>query len=428
MEFFRFALRFQSLTYRTTYSFQNSLNEINPHVSTDFYEVALEGKTVWVIEVNTGSQKPYVLSGAIFVRQGPNTQKLTTVEQMRDFFQQSDRIYFDEAPCFDFDLASALDQNWFEEFRVLSGLSKSVGQEQIIDNLRLILPDGNMKNGGVLFFGLNPEQFIESSVIRCLAFEGTNKTQIIDDKIYGGPLMRQYDQAMQWLKGKLDVRYEIEGGGPRKEIWEIPETALKEAIINALSHRDYYDKGAKIMVELFKDRVEISNPGGLTSAISLADFGTKSHSRNPLIFGLFVRVHMVEQVGSGIGRIRDLMKFAKLPEPMFRTEGMFSVVFSRKQEASGKSSGKSSGIDSGKSWNRAKEALVKKASSKLGKSALGILKMVYNDKHTTIPEMANKLGITERGIEKNIQKLKEQHLLVRRKGERSGYWELITKR
>lgn len=113
---------------------------------------------------------------------------------------------------------------------------------------------------------------------------------------------------MNWLKGKLDVRYEIEGGGPRKEIWEIPETALKEAVLNALSHRDYYDKGAKITVELFKDRVEVSNPGGLTSAISLVDFGTKSHSRNPLIFGLFVRIRMVEQVGSGIGRIRDLMK------------------------------------------------------------------------------------------------------------------------
>ncbi len=74
---------------------------------------------------------------------------------------------------------------------------------------------------------------------------------------------------MQWLKGKLNVSYDIEGqgGGPRKEIWEIPETVFKEAIINALSHRDYYDKGAVINIEVFDDRVEISNPGGLVSAI-----------------------------------------------------------------------------------------------------------------------------------------------------------------
>jgi ATP-dependent DNA helicase RecG len=69
--------------------------------------------------------------------------------------------------------------------------------------------------------------------------------------VFGGPLMNQYQQSMQWLKSKLNVRYEIEGGGPRKEIWEIPETAFKETIINALSHRDYYDKGVRIPLNYF---------------------------------------------------------------------------------------------------------------------------------------------------------------------------------
>jgi ATP-dependent DNA helicase RecG len=403
---------------------QNSINDINPHLATDFYAVEVDGKTVWVIEVNTGIQKPYVLSGAIYVRQGPNTQKLTTVEQMRDFFQQSDRIYFDEAPCTDFDLIKDFDQVLFEEFRLQSGLSKSVSQEQIIHNLKLILPNGSIKNGGALFFGNAPEQFIETAVIRCIAFEGINKTNIIDDKVYGGALIKQYEQTMQWLKGKLSVRYEIEGSGPRKEFWEIPETAFKEAIVNALSHRDYYDKGAKITIELFRDRVEISNPGGLTSAISLAEFGTKSHSRNPLIFGLFVRIQMVEQVGSGIGRIRDLMKTAKLPEPQFKTDGIFTVVLPRSIKSSGKSSGKSTGKSSKHVWEALKQSLTDKSAVKIGKSAMMILELVHFNQFITIPEMAIKLGITERGVEKNIQKLKEQNLLTRINGERSGYWEL----
>lgn len=383
----------------------------------------MEGKTVWVIEVNSGTQKPYVLSGAIYVRQGPNTQKLITVEQMRDFFQQSDRIYFDEAPCPDFDPQKDIDENWFDEFRQRSNLSKSISHAQIIQNLKLILPDGNIKNGGVLFFGSTPEQFVETAVVRCIAFEGLNKTQIIDDKLFGGTLMKQYEQAMQWLKGKLSVRYEIEGSGPRREIWEIPETALKETIINALSHRDYYDKGAKITIELFNNRVEISNPGGLTSAISLADFGTKSHSRNPLIFGLFVRIRMVEQVGSGIGRIKDQMKDAKLSEPQFKTDGMFTVILPRAVE---KSSGKSSGKLLPENWSLTKELLIEKAPAKIGKTSLKILEMVYNNKYITIPEMAKSINITERAIEKNIQKLKEQNLIARKDGERSGYWRLIT--
>jgi len=122
--------------------------------------------------------------------------------------------------------------------------------------------------------------------------------------------MKQYKSAIQWLKSKLNVRYIIEGSGPRKELWEIPETALKEAIINALSHRDYYDKGGRIMIEHFDDRVEISNPGGLVSAISPEEFGKKSSSRNPLIFGLFERINMVSQVGSGIHRIKESIKNA----------------------------------------------------------------------------------------------------------------------
>ncbi|MFA6401365.1 MAG: ATP-binding protein [Salinivirgaceae bacterium] len=127
----------------------------------------------------------------------------------------------------------------------------------------------------------------------------------------------------------MNIRYEIEGSGPRIELWEIPETAFKEAIINALSHRDYYDKGACTTIELFSDRVEITNPGGLVSTINPHEFGTKSHSRNPLVFGLFERIHMVEQIGSVIGRIKKAMSEYKMAEPEFKTEGMFTVVFHR---------------------------------------------------------------------------------------------------
>lgn len=378
---------------------QNSLHEINPNLATDFYAVDVGGKSVWVIEVNTGIQKPYVLSGAIYVRQGPNTQKLTTVEQMRDFFQQSDRIYFDEAPCPDFDLTKDINQNWFEEFRIQSGLSKTISQEQIIHNLKLILPDGSMKNGGALFFGNEPEQFIETAIIRCIAFEGTNKTNIIDDKTYGGALISQFEQSMQWLKGKLSVRYEIEGSGPRKEIWEIPETTFKEAIINALSHRDYYDKGAKITVELFKDRVEISNPGGLTSAISLAEFGTKSHSRNPLVFGLFVRIHMVEQVGSGIGRMRDLMKKAKLPEPQFKTEGMFTVILHRTVPKD-----------------------VEEVN--LSTTARKIIDLIKQRPDITTKVMADSLGISDKTVGYHLAKLQESEFIYREGSKKTGVWKL----
>jgi ATP-dependent DNA helicase RecG len=160
-------------------------------------------------------------------------------------------------------------------------------------------------------------------------FKGTSRVHIIDDKFFDGSLLQQYIQAEKWIKDKLEVRYIIEGMGPRKEIWEIPLPVFKEAIINALSHRDYYQAGAVTMIEVYDDRVEISNPGSLLAEVK-KEFGRKSATRNPLIFDLFTRMDLVEQVASGIPRMREDMEEAKLPEPTFRTDGgFFTVVFQR---------------------------------------------------------------------------------------------------
>ncbi len=136
-------------------------------------------------------------------------------------------------------------------------------------------------------------------------------------------------QSGEGYNAEFKVRVPAKVKELTEEVWEIPETALKESIINALSHRDYYDKGGRTMIELFDDRVEITNPGGLVSAISQEEFGTKSSSRNPLVFGLFQRMDMVEQVGSGIRRIKKDIREAGLPEPVFKTKGMFTIVFER---------------------------------------------------------------------------------------------------
>ena len=378
---------------------QDAIQHISPNLYCPFYFVEVDSKKVGVIEVPSGLQKPYTLSGAIYIRQGTNSQKITSVEQMRDFFQQSGRIYFDEGDCPNFSFEKDLNKAFFEEFRLVAKFSPSIPDLQIIRNLKLINENESFKNGSVLFFGKHPETFFNTAVIRCVAFEGTDKVQIRDDKTWGGSLMLQYRDALQWLKNKLDIRYIIEGSGPRKEVWEIPETALKEAIINALSHRDYYEKGARTMIELFDDRLEITNPGGLVSAISPEEFGTKSVSRNPLLFGLFQRMYMVEQIGSGINRIKSALNKAKLPEPKFKTKGMFNIVFRRpSKDISQKTSVKTS---------------------------VKIMEYIQDNPNITIPELADKINKTTRTIEMAISKLKNEGRLKRIGPDKGGYWQVI---
>lgn len=386
---------------------QNSINEISPAIKCDFNIVEVDGKDIAVIEVPSGQNKPYVLSGAIYVRQGPNSQKLTTVEEMRDFFQQADKIYFDDAICKEANIEDDIAKETINTFRFEAGLVNATSNKQLFNNLKLVTNDGHVKNGTVLFFGSNPEKFFEKAVIRCVAFEGIDKRYIVDDKVMTGTLYQQYQKSMIWLKSKLNVRYDIEGEGgkPRKELWEIPETAFKEIIINSLAHRDYYDKGARITIEVFDDRVEISNPGGLVSAVPKSEFGKRSASRNPLIFGLFERMRLVEQIGSGITRIRDVMNDEGLTPPEFNIDGMFTVTLRRPFDF---------------------EKWVEKWVEKLTDNRVKILREIHNNHKVTKKELEQVVGISASAIDNNINILKDIGLLSREGSDKGGYWKIIT--
>ncbi len=186
-------------------------------------------------------------------------------------------------------------------------------------------------NAAILFFAKNVQKHIDHASIRCVLFKGIDKRYILGNKEMTGNLVEQYEEALKYLISKLNLRYDIENqqGGPRKEVLEIPETVFREALANSICHRSYYEKGAVIMVEIYDDRVEISNPGGLISTITQQEFGTKSFSRNPVVFGLMQRIDIVEKVGSGIKRMRDAMKEANLIEPIFEIGGFFTVILYR---------------------------------------------------------------------------------------------------
>lgn len=310
---------------------QDTIGEISPALKCEIYPVDVEGKTVWVVDVPSGKDKPYITGGVIYVREGANCQKLRSAEEIRAFFAECAKIFYDAIPCRWFDIDKDIEPNNFRTFMEMSNLSDTLSLRRLFESLELLTEEGVAKNATALFFGREPERKFPHAVIRCLRFKGLDKVHIIDDKTFGGPLYQQYLNALSWIESKLEVEYIIKGTGPRQEIWEIPLDVFKESIMNAICHRDLYEEGGTIMVEVYDDRVEISNPGGLLPVVA-AEFGHKSMSRNPLIFGLFTRMQVVEKVGSGIPRMRRLMKGAGLPEPKFDTHGFFPVTFMKRSK------------------------------------------------------------------------------------------------
>ena len=382
---------------------QNILNAIEPHIHVQVHEVQLEDKTVLCIECPSGKQKPYTVSGSIIVRNGPNSEKITAVERMREFFQQSDRIFFDEVVCKNFSYPDDFDAQYFNTFLREAGITAKLTQEQLLRNLRLMNDNNQFLNGAVLFFAQDVQQFFDHATIRCLLFKGTDKRFILDSKEMKGNLVEQFKGAMQYLVSKLNLRYEIEGqrGGARKEVLEIPQTVFREALINSLCHRDYYEKGAVTMVEIYDNRVVISNPGGLVSSIPKSEFGTKSLSRNPLVFGLMQRIDLVEKVGSGINRIMDTMREAGLPDPVFSMDGFFTVTLYRP-------------IDFEK-WLNA-------WALHLSVPQVKVLQAVHDNGSVTKPELADIISQGKTSVDNHIAYLRKLGVLSRVGSDKTGEW------
>ncbi len=137
-----------------------------------------------------------------------------------------------------------------------------------------------------------------------------------------------------YILSKINVEYIIKHV-KREERPELPEEALREAVVNALAHRDYRST-ANVQVYIFKDRVEIVSPGGLPAGMTEAALGIKSVPRNPLLFGMLYRMNAVEHVGSGIRRIRNLCRDYGVAEPEFEvSEHWVTTIFQRPIEQSG---------------------------------------------------------------------------------------------
>ncbi len=387
---------------------ETTISAINPRPEFEIIETKYNNKNIIIIDCKAGNNKPYIISGAIYVRYGANSQKLITSFEMQEFFQQANKIFWDKTECKKFSYPNDFDNKMYKHFIREANISEALPQEQLIKNLELTTKTNDFKSGGVLFFAKEPEKFFSHIGIRCILFKGNSKRYILDDKLFTGNLFSQYKNSIRYIKSKLETRYEIESQGtlPRKEILEIPEVTLKESIINALSHRDYYAEGAIIHVEIFDNRLEITNPGGLVPQIKENEFGKKSFSRNSLIFGLFQRMDLVEKIGTGIPRMNKAMKTAGLFEPEYSTKGFFTVKLFRPIRFS--------------KWLSNLEITI-------SRNQKNILSAMDENPKITYIEIRKKIGISETATENNIKKLKELNLIYRIGEKTTGSWQINTR-
>ena len=283
---------------------------------------------VTVVTVRESDAKPVQCSDGFFWRQGAVSQKLRR-EEIRDLFQQTGAIRFDLSICPRFRYPDDFDLDKFNDWLGKSKITRGGAVEDILVNIEAAERSGGemiFRNAGVLFFAKNVRHFFNQAYITCLLAKGSDKVHVLDRKDFDDSIVADIEDAMRFIERNTRTAWRIEGL-QRQNIPEYPMNALREAITNAVMHRDWFIEGANVFVEIYTDRIEVSSPGGLPNGMKLSDFGHKSVRRNALIADLLHRIDFIEKAGTGIKRIRDEAHAQGCPEPLFAETGFVTVTF-----------------------------------------------------------------------------------------------------
>lgn len=364
------------------------------------------GKVV-VIEIAEGDEKPYSCAAGYYRRLDAVTQKMNQKE-VHLIYKNTTTTSFEEQVNKDAlwnDISKEKIKTFFKEAGI--SVNKILPQE-ILSSLNLA-KNTSIKNAGVLFFANRPRDFILQCQMTLVAFKGTGRINIYDRKDIQDDLLTQFNEAIIFLQKHLNVRSEIKGVN-RQDIYEIPFEALREAIANAIIHRDYSMRGTSIMVEVHQDKVVISNPGGLMAGLNTKFLTNISVRRNELIADMFARMDKVERMGTGISRMRAITKAAGVPEPKFTSDLFFTITFERP-------------MNSLTSSEKVSEIMTEKPSEIMSEK---ILDLIRKNKNISSKKIAQILGLAPRSVERKIAILKTNGHLKRIGSPKAGHWEVAA--
>ncbi|WP_391206426.1 RNA-binding domain-containing protein [Psychrobacillus sp. L4] len=264
--------------------------------------VSIEDKQIIKIDITRGSRRPYHIASkgmkpsGVFIRHGTSTSSASD-EAIRQMIIESDGTQYENLRC----IKQSLTFNETTSLFTTEGIPFERMQQR---TLGIINTEDYYTNLGHLL----SDQCEHS--IKCARYKGITKLDFQDRKEFTGSVMRQVNETFEYIQlhNAASVTFD---GLSRKETREYPISALREALINAVVHRDYSFSGS-ILIHLFDDRIEIVSVGGLVHGLTVQDIELGiSQSRNPKLANCFYRMKWIESYGTGLQRIKESYKTAE---------------------------------------------------------------------------------------------------------------------
>ncbi len=293
----------------------------HPTIIPRVYSQRFEDKSLLIIEVSSGMSKPYFrksegVEKGTYVRVGRSTMRATP-DMIDELRWQSSGLNFETLPNYrakkeDLELSKI---QYFLDHR------KNLGEAELNDTTLLayqLLIDEHSKlyptHVALLLFGKRPQFFISEAMIICSHFEGISGRNTLATIDCEGDLFEQYRQALSFILSRLSKAFKI-SGTVRNQKLEIPEVAIREALLNAIIHRNYHIK-APIKVAIYENRLEIHSPGGFPGPLDPKNLKAGiTYLRNPVLCKIFRERGMVEKLGSGLITIFESYKKENLADP-----------------------------------------------------------------------------------------------------------------
>jgi len=286
-------------------------DKISAHTDPILYpkiEVVKESanKGIIIVTLEGSSNRPHLAFGRAYKRVGSTTTQMTRAEYERLLLEKhKDKLQFDSEICEGATLKDIDEEKarWFlrkaKQERNLD-IDPELPIKEALEKLKLI-QNGKLTNVVILMFGKDPQKFFLQAEVRCARFKGIKAVKpFLDMKVIDGCTSEQIDQAEKFILFNMKKEAWVEPGRiERQEKWEYPPDAIREAITNAVCHRDYFSNG-NVQIRIFDDSIEIWNPGTLPEGLTIEDLKGKHESkpRNKLIARLFFLIKYKRRMGN----------------------------------------------------------------------------------------------------------------------------------
>lgn len=286
-------------------------------VAVDCSTELMENKHVVVLTIQRGVARPYYLANkgirpaGVYVRQGASSVPASETAILQMIKESSGDVY-EEARSLNQNLTFKEAEAYFAKKHLQFGDAQK-------RTLQLISADGTYSNLGMLL----SDQCI--SVIKLAVFEGSKKTVFHDRKELSGSLFKQLEDAYAYINQFNYTRSEFPGL-ERVDTRDYPPEAVREALLNAVIHREY-GIGGPTLISIFDDRIEFVTIGGLVKGLSLADIKLGvSMLRNKNLANVFYRLHLIEAYGTGLLKIDECYEDCVVKPQLLATDNAFKLV------------------------------------------------------------------------------------------------------